>query len=62
MDTIYNITGMLVVLNLALSAFAFGYMGWRASKRALPLSALFGYVSAFFTTGLTGIAAQLVFG
>ena len=62
MDTIYSITGMLVVLNLALSAFAFGYVAWNASRNARAFTALFGYVCAFFTAGLTGIAAQLVFG
>jgi len=58
----YNIIGALIVLQMALSALAFGYMGWRSTVHAKPFSALFGYVCAFFTSGLAGIAGQLVFG
>lgn len=61
-EVAYHVTAYLILGNLALSAFTFGWFGWRASVRAMPFTALAGYIGAFFTAGLTGITAQLVFG
>jgi len=57
----YSILGTAIIIQMILSAVAFGYTGWNAARRAMPFTSLFGYVCAFATAGLAGITAQLVY-